>query len=59
MKKKFDFICESCEAEYSISFEKTQDGLFGQEIICCPFCGDNCVMPEDSPEDEEDEEDSS
>ena len=58
MRKKFNFECASCGAEYSIKFEKQPNGIYGQDIICCPFCGDDCERPEDSPEDDEDEEDS-
>ena len=50
MNKKFNFECASCGAEYTISFEEDEDNFMGQDIICCPFCGDDC----ESPEQEED-----
>jgi|TARA_B100001093_G_scaffold517940_1_gene601065 hypothetical protein len=46
MKKKFKFECESCGAEYTISFEEDEDNFMGQDITCCPFCGDDCERPE-------------
>ena len=60
MNKKFNFECASCGAEYTISFEEDEDNFMGQDIICCPFCGDDCERPEDAPAGEldDDEEDS-
>jgi|TARA_B100001057_G_scaffold83729_1_gene79479 hypothetical protein len=55
--KKYKFKCNSCSAEYSISFEPIEDNIYGQDIICCPFCGDDCDRPEDGLEEEEDNED--
>ena len=46
MNKKFNFECSSCGAEYTISFEEDEDNFMGQDIICCPFCGDDCERPE-------------
>ena len=62
MNKKFNFeciqrhrvelfvegkvLCASCGAEYTISFEEDEDNFMGQDIICCPFCGDDCERPE-------------
>jgi hypothetical protein len=54
--KKYTFECRSCEAEYTISFEPIDNNLYGQDITCCPFCGDDCERQDDDLEKDEDDE---